>query len=281
MLCTTADASPAAGDNMFLAQRIEGQNLQTIRKGTSSAKQLTISFWAKSNVTGTYIAELYESDNTRSVSKSYTVSASGTWEYKTLTFPADTAGVLDNDNDVSMQINFWLGAGTDFTSGTLATSWASSTNANRAVGQTNLAAATDNYWQITGVQLEVGSTATEFEFKPIDVELAQCQRYYYKNGGDALFAELGLGMASSTVLAAIRIFFPVTMRAVPNVINYSTVRLSDEANGYTVTNLVIGQTTNKNIAAVNATSTGLTQFRPHALQASNSLSGYVALGAEL
>jgi len=178
MLCTTADASPAAGDDMFLAQRLEGQNLQHIKKGTSAAEQLTISFWVKSNVTGTYIAELFESDNTRSVSKSYTVNASATWEYKTLTFPADTTGALDNDNDNSMQINFWLGAGTTWTSGTLSTSWTSTTSANRAVGQTNLASATNNYWQITGVQLEVGDTATPFEFKSVEDELLECQRYY-------------------------------------------------------------------------------------------------------
>jgi hypothetical protein len=178
MLCTTADASPAAGDDMFLAQRLEGQNLQHIKKGTSAAEQLTISFWVKSNVTGTYIAELFESDNTRSVSKSYTVNASATWEYKTLTFPADTTGALDNDNDNSMQINFWLGAGTTWTSGTLSTSWTSTTSANRAVGQTNLASATNNYWQITGVQLEVGDTATPFEFKSVEDELEECLRYF-------------------------------------------------------------------------------------------------------
>ena len=181
MLCTTADASPAAGDYLTMPQAIEGQNLQHILKGTSSAKELTVSFWVKSNVTGTYIAELYDPDNTRSVSKSYTVSASATWEKKTITFPADTTGALDNDNNSSLSINFWLGAGTTYTSGTLATTWGSVTAANRAVGQTNLAAATNNYWQITGVQLEVGSVATDYEFKPFAQDLEECQRYYEKS----------------------------------------------------------------------------------------------------
>jgi hypothetical protein len=182
MLCTTADASPAADDQIAVRQFIEGQNLQHIAKGTSSAKELTLSFWVKSNVTGTYIAELFDQDNTRQVSKSYTISASATWEKKTLTFPADTTGALDNDNAASFFVGFWLGVGTDRSSGTLNTSWASNTNANRAVGQTNLAASTNNYWQITGVQLEVGNTATEFEFKPYETEFRTCERYFQKSG---------------------------------------------------------------------------------------------------
>jgi hypothetical protein len=170
VLCTTADASPAAGDALIFIHKFEGQNLQAIRKGTVNAQQLTLSFWVKSNVTGTYIAELRDIDNSRVVSSAYTVASSGTWEKKTIVFPADTTGVLDNDNNDSFRIQFWLGAGSELTSGTLNTSWASITNANRVVGQTNLAAATNNYWQITGVQLEVGAVATPFEFKPLETE---------------------------------------------------------------------------------------------------------------
>jgi len=181
MLCTTADASPAAGDYIYVNQVLEGQNLQQIAKGTSSAKQLTVSFWVKSNVTGTYILEFYDVDNTRQTSKSYTVSASGVWEYKTITFAADTTGAFDNDNAASLGVNFWLSAGTNFTSGTLQSTWVSSTTANRAVGQVNLASAISNYWQITGVQLEVGDTATPFEFKSVEDELLECQRYYEHN----------------------------------------------------------------------------------------------------
>ena len=177
-LCTTADASPAAGDNLQFLTTLEGQNLQQIKKGTAAAEQLTLSFWVKSNVTGTYIAELYDADNTRQTSKSYTVSASGVWEYKTITFAADTTGAFDNDNALSLYVVFGLGAGSNFTSGTLQTSWATATTANRFVGQTNLASATSNYWQVTGIQLEVGDTATPFEFKPFEKDLEECQRYY-------------------------------------------------------------------------------------------------------
>jgi len=162
-----------------LYQVIEGQNLQQVKKGTAAAEQLTVSFWVKANVTGTYIIEFVDTDNTRSISKSYTISSSATWEYKTVTVPADTTGVLDNDNNGSFALYWWLGAGTTWTSGTLAsTTWVSPTSANRAVGQTNLASATNNYWQITGVQLEVGDTATPFEFKPFAEDLRQCRRYF-------------------------------------------------------------------------------------------------------
>lgn len=219
MLCTTADASPAAGDYSNIHQRLEGQDLQRIAKGTSSAQQLTMSFWVKSNVTGTYICELFDSDNTRSVSASYTISASATWEKKTITFPADTTGAFDNDNAASLYVLWWLGAGTTFTSGTLATTWASATTANRAVGQTNLGAATNNYWQITGVQLETGSIATPFEFKNYGQELRECQRYYIRQTrtSSSTTDVTGAFAPASSWTSAWQAYlvFPVTMRSVP------------------------------------------------------------------
>jgi len=212
VLCTTADASPAAGDYSSIYQIIEGQNLQAIKKGTAAAEQLTISFWVKSNVTGTYIVAIYDNDNTRSVSKSYTVNASGTWEYKTITFPADTTGAFDNDNGASLILEFVMGSGTDRTSGTLQTTWGSYTAANYATGQTNLASATNNYWQITGVQLEVGATATPFEFLPVHLELAACQRYYEVIN----YAAIKAAAAGTTDIWG-SVYFKVTKRATPTV----------------------------------------------------------------
>jgi hypothetical protein len=178
--CTTADGSPAAGDRLIFQQRFEGQNLQYLKKGTASALSLTASFWVKSTKTGTFILELFDTDNSRTISKSYTVNTTNTWEKKTITFEGDTTGALDNDNNGSLQLNFWLGAGTDFTSGTLNTTWNSNVNANRAVGQVNIADDTANDWYITGVQLEAGTTASDFEFLPYDVNLGRCMRYYEK-----------------------------------------------------------------------------------------------------
>ena len=181
MDCTTAQGSLAAGDLFFVEQRFEGQNLQYLKKGTSNAISLTLSFWVKSNKTGTYVCELYDDDNTRTINKSFTVSSSNTWEKKTITYDGDTTGAFSNDNGNSLGVNFWLGAGSNFTSGTLQTSWGARVQANRAVGQVNLADNTANNFWITGVQLEAGTTASDFEFLPFDVNLQRCQRYFEKS----------------------------------------------------------------------------------------------------
>jgi hypothetical protein len=230
MDCTTADASPAASDNLIIIQKFEGQNLQYLLKGTSSAKQLTLSFWVKSNKTGTYIAGLHDRDNSRIVSKSYTISSANTWEKKTITFPADTTGAFDNDNAGSLDIQMWLAAGSDFSGGTLATTWQSQTNANRAVGQVNLADSTSNEWYITGVQLEAGQVASDFEFLPFDVNTQRCLRYYQKSYAyeTALGAatDAGTYLSAFTVNASNQNFHTVNlqsiMRTSPTAVFYSS-----------------------------------------------------------
>ena len=169
----------SSGQFTCLRTMFEGQNLQYLKKGTSSAESLTMSFWVKSNKTGTYILELDDNDNGRNINKSYTINSANTWEKKIITFDGDTTGAFDNDNANSLRIFWWLASGTNYTSGTLQTSWGSTVDANRAVGQVNLADSTSNEWYITGVQLEAGTTASDFEFLPHDVNLARCLRYYY------------------------------------------------------------------------------------------------------
>jgi len=175
MDCTTADSTPTflSVDTYF-----EGQNLQYLKKGTSSAVSTTLSFWVRSSKTGTHIAELRDYDNNRTISQAYTISSADTWEKKTLTYAGDTSGALGNDNGKSLGVTFFLAVSSTYSSGTLATSWGSRTNANRAVGQVNLADSTSNEWYVTGVQLEAGTTASDFEFLPVDVNLERCQRYY-------------------------------------------------------------------------------------------------------
>jgi hypothetical protein len=224
MLCTTADGSPAASDYVMLVQPLEGYDVQRIAKGTASAQQLTLSFWVKSNATGTYIAELYDTDNSRSVSGSYSITSSATWEQKVITFPADTTGTLNNDNDTSLLAQFWLGSGSTYSSGSpLQTTWGTATN-TRAVGQTNVAAATNNYWQITGVQLELGATATPFEFKPYGVELAECWRYFYKYRD--LGEEYVNGYSTAAQQKLLFANFPVPMRAAPTVTTFDVAGTS-------------------------------------------------------
>jgi hypothetical protein len=176
----TADASLDSSDGTQIETKIEGQNLQYLNFGNSSAKSLTLSFWVKSNKTGTYVVRLLEPDaSSRMTSFAYTISSANTWEKKTISVPADTGGTINNDNGAGLNITWWLSAGTDYQSGSLASTWQSYSNGDSAVGQVNLGDNTANEWYVTGVQLEAGSVASDFEFLPVDINLQRCQRYFY------------------------------------------------------------------------------------------------------
>jgi hypothetical protein len=182
--CTTADASPAAGDFLVASHKIEAQNLQHLQYGSSSAQKLTLSFYVRSNKTGTYVVELLEDDPSRHICTTYAISSADTWEFKKITFDGDTAGTgINDDNGVGLFINFWLGAGSNYTSGTLATAWQALDTADRVAGQTvNIADNTANEWLISGVQLEVGEQDTPFEHEDYGTTLRKCQRYYEEWG---------------------------------------------------------------------------------------------------
>ena len=211
---TTADASLAAADRLTLFYRFEGKDLQRIKKGTADAEKLVLSFWVKATKTGTNIVELYDHDNTRHCAKSYTVSSSDTWEYKTIEYPADTSGALDDDNGNSISMVFGIACGSDFTSGTLATVWAANVNANRFVGQVNNFDSTSNNFQITGVQLECGDEATPFEYEDYAKTLQKCQRYYIEIH-PKLNSTTVRGYSQSGISIMGRFQFPTTMRAEP------------------------------------------------------------------
>ena len=181
--CTTASGTVDAGHFVAIEHRLEGQDVQVFCKGTAQAKQYTLSFHVKSPKTGIHVVELYDNDNNRHVSKSYTISSADTWQKVTLTFPADTTGAFGNDNGSSLRIFFWLMAGTTFTGSTLPSAWASFSSTARATGQVNVFDSTSNDFFITGIQLEVGSVATDFEHRSFGDELARCQRYYHNFAG--------------------------------------------------------------------------------------------------
>ena len=226
--CTTADASPAAGDYLIIQQNNEGQNLQYLKKGTSSAESLTVSFWVKSNKTGNFVVELNDADNTRHIANLATINSSDTWEKKTITFAGDTSGAFNNDNDVSLGLNFWLGAGSTFSSGTLATSWASRSNANRAAGTFNLADSTSNEFYITGIQMEAGTAASDFEFLPLDINERRCFRYFQHHIKNANEAYTGGFRSATSVQVGVQMF--EQMRGQPSA-TYQGLNCHDLADG--------------------------------------------------
>jgi len=225
--CSTADTSVAAGEYFFLRQGLEGQDVQHIKKGTAAAEQLTLSFWVKGNAAATYAAALFDNDNNRQISKTFAVTTS--WSKITLTYPADTTGAFGDDNSNSLSVHFWLHAGTNFTSGTLETAWAGTTNANRAAGISSFLDATSRTFFLTGVQLELGPTATEYDHRTYGDELARCQRYYQKSytrtefpGGDHWLGLVnGVNGVDGNQITGIQ--FTTNMRAAPTMREWSKV----------------------------------------------------------
>jgi hypothetical protein len=285
--CTTADASPAGGDYMVLAQKFEGQNLQYLKKGTANAVFLTATFWVKSTKTGTFICELNDLDNSRSISKSYTVSVSNTWEFKTVTFAGDTTGAFDNDNAASLEINWFLGAGSNTTSGTLQTSWGTRTAANIAVGQVNIADSTSNDFLITGVQLEAGTSATDFESLPIDVSLGRCQRYFYMwvPAGSGYRSIGSFSYYSSTVIEG-SVTLPISMRTAPtlNIITGTNYYLLSKTGGNDSFNSlsIVNQPTVNTVTLTNTTEVSGTQGDAYSGFTETSVTtSYIAFSAEL
>jgi hypothetical protein len=224
--CTTADTSIAAGENLIGLFQIEGQDVQTIQKGTSSAKEVTVSFYAKANAAKTYVCELKDFTNTRTCSKTFTVGTS--YARHEITFPADTTGAITSDNARQFAINLWLHAGSTYTGGTLQTAWGAQSNADRAVGIDSFFSSTDNTFFITGVQLEVGSVATEFEHRSFGEDLALCQRYYEVQGGTTLtqFAHLWTGDVTNNQSYYQTVQFSVEKRATPTITMSSAAQSS-------------------------------------------------------
>ena len=178
LACTTADTSIAATEENYFQYRVEGQDLQQLKKGTSSAESMTLSFYVKGNAAATYTAEFYDADNARQNGQTFNVTTS--WNRVTLTYAPDTTGAYTDDNTIGVYVVFWIHAGSNHTSGTFTSnSWAGDVTANRvSASNTSFFDSTARTLNITGVQLEVGSVATDFEHRTYAESLLACQRYY-------------------------------------------------------------------------------------------------------
>ena len=264
--CTTADASPAASDQLQMQYAFEGQDLQLFKKGTSNAEKFTLAFWVKSNKTGTGNIQLKDKDNSnRQCTQSYTISSANTWEHKVCVFGADTTGAFDDDNAKSLVINWWLGSGTDSSSGTANHgTWEAQDDTKVNDGGTlNINDNTANDWSITGIQLEVGeftsSTLPPFQHESYGENLLRCQRYFqHIVSGNHKLISYAHWASSSQITFILNI---LEMRAVPT-IDY------DNGNDYwaiggssgstnTIDSLIIdGYSTNKCVGLYSGTAAG-------------------------
>ena len=271
--------SVGASDLFVVSQRVEGLNVADLAWGTANAATVTLSFWVRSSLTGTFGGSLKNSAGTRTYPFSYTISAANTWEKKSVTIAGDTSGTWLTTNGIGIDLNFGLGAGSGF-SGT-AGSWQAA-NLVSATGATSVVGTSGATFYITGVQLEQNTSATPFERRLYNQELANCQRYlpalnglYWTTTGYAYSANNGIGF----------ITFPVSARTAPTGITFSSLSHFTVANStntaYTPTGIVIDVGNPAGISIIWSTSTGLTSGTPTRMYASNASAQILFTGCEL
>ena len=282
--CTTAQASP---NQMRCSYPVEGYDVAHLGYGTTEAKPLTLSFWVKSNVVGTYALSIETAIPQRYFSTNYTIDSPNVWEYKTIYIPGDTASALNGNNTLGLYFSWWLTSDGGLKVNPVADNWVTQSAYNTIVGSdtnVNMASSTSNSWQITGVQVELGKVATPFEHRPYGEELALCQRYYYKRNATVNGDRFCAGNASSTTDFRGFINLPVHMRASPS---FETSGVASHFSIVTGTNGVV--TCNDLLTAgisvwgglINAeTASGLTAGHGGQIRAS-STSAYIAFDAEL
>lgn len=283
-LCTVTTADSSIGSSQFylLSQKIEGLNIADLAWGTASASPVTLSFWVRSSLTGTFGGSLRNEAVNRSYPFSYVINAADTWEYKTITIAGDTTGTWLTNNGVGIRLAWSLGDG----SSRLGTAGAWNSNNNSgATGQVNLIGTNGATFYITGVQLEKGSTPTSFEHRQYGTELALCQRYCIKYGGATTYNHVGQGNAYSTSAVQFDIVFPVAMRTSPSATTSGNWVVSDGNNNTNISSFGIAssgaETSPYRYSGTAATGGGLTQFRPYFVMSNNDLTASYILSAEL
>ena len=210
--------TPSSTQVCGFQQKIEAQNLQSLAYGTSSAKTMTLSFWVYSNKTGTYCVQIMQDDVNKYVLYEYTISAQNTWEKKTITVAGNTSDAINNDNGVGLEVN-WILCGGRTASAT--SSWTSGGYRVCTSNQVNLWDHADNYFKMTGCQLQTGSTATDFVHEDYGTTLRKCQRYFFALCGPVRYETIGTGMIYYSGTGYANAFFPVSMRTQPALVALS------------------------------------------------------------
>ena len=247
--CTTADTSIASNEYAFIQHSLEGQDLQQLKKGTSDAEKVTLSFYVKGNASATYTVELEDGDNSRYNSQEFSVTSS--WTRVVKTFVGDTTGTLDNDNAESIRISFWLHGGSNYTGGTHSSNtWHTTENQRLGDNQTSFFDSTDRTFFITGIQLEVGEQASDFQHRSFGEELALCQRYFQS------FTDNGSGggyITNGTIISA-RFYgtfrYPKRMRAIPSSFTFTSGGFNVQSDALSVGSQSIDETHNATIDSV-------------------------------
>jgi hypothetical protein len=280
---TSSSAYTVGASEAFrIAQYVEGFNFADMMWGTANAQPVTLSFWVRSSLTGTFGGVFTNATSTRSYPYSYTISSANTWEYKTITVAGDTSGTwVGATNGRGVELGFSLGSGSSVS--TTANAWATG-EFHAPTGAVSVVGTNGATFYITGVQLEKGSTATSFDYRTYGTELQLAQRYYVQWGGSSAYSSYGgnLGQCNSTTNATIRLPVPVPMRSSPTISYVGTPRLDDGQAGYNVTAISgsIEDVTSTG-ASLSVTSSGLTTYRPVKLDSNNNTAGRLIFSSEL
>ena len=281
--CDVADASPGATDTMALQQRLEGQNVQVLAYGDAQAKASTVSFWHKHTKTGINCVTINASSGTKWACKQYTQSVSNTWEYATVTIPADTALAPANDTANRLQLMFGISVGSSYTSGAEA-AWGT-TNGNYFAGQVNNMDSTSNNFEIAGVQWEVGSVATDFAHEDYGTTLQKCRRYFERIGPDEGSEEAMIGVGMGYAAAAGHIAFTyIEKRAIPTFTFGDVTKFQVQiASGSITTTGMSSSRTSRDRTGMNvAVSSGMTADEAfHLRNIGGNADAYIDLSAEL
>jgi hypothetical protein len=281
---SSAATTVGAGESYTLRQIIEGFNIADLGWGTANAQTVTLSFWVRSSLTGNFGGSLRNSASNRSYPYTYTISSANTWEYKTVTIAGDTSGTWLTNNGIGVTVFFGLGVGSTF-SGTSG-AW-SAGNFISPTGATSVVGTSGATFYVTGVQLEVGSVATPFEFRSIGQELALCQRYYWKNQPDTTASKtLGTGFNNLTTNMYVFVSFPVPMRTFPAALEQSGTAADYQVlHGNTGTSCnsvpTFGESTIYGSRINAPVASGLTAGQGALFRALISGTGYLAWSAEL